>query len=167
MAGASAPPSCSTMTSSITNVPTSSAAGGLSTSGSASGSTGSSAANATSSIGRVTNGTGSTSFTGVCGGFSFPPVVPCGGPQTGTSTSTSFAPSSFPTSFEAPFPGTGSVLFGFGYGGFGLPATCTQVPGYSSAYGAGGGSFGIKEIFNKPPVMKRSFDLYADQHKTF
>ncbi|ETI44693.1 hypothetical protein F443_10625 [Phytophthora nicotianae P1569] len=75
MAGASAPPSCSTMTSSITNVPTSSAAGGLSTSGSASGSTGSSAANATSSIGRVTSGTGSTSFTGVCGGFSFPPVV--------------------------------------------------------------------------------------------
>ncbi|OWZ03106.1 hypothetical protein PHMEG_00025224 [Phytophthora megakarya] len=87
------------------------------------------------------------------------PVV-MGGSQSSMAGVSAAAMPSFTT-----LPGTGmahSYGYGFPTGVYGSGATGTYM-----GRSVGGGGGGIKDISNKPPVMKSSFDLYAVQLKTY
>lgn len=99
------------------------------------------------------------------GGFKFPSVtntgVPCTTPAmadmnaamlSGAASAYGVTPSGVP------------AMYGYGY-----PAAVCAAPAASPPVvrHVGGGVPGIKDILNKPPVMKSSFDLYAVHLQTY
>ncbi|KAE9271180.1 hypothetical protein PF008_g30417 [Phytophthora fragariae] len=113
----------------------------------------------------VPAGVVTSAVSSMIGGFTFPSVtntgVPCTTPAmagmnaamlSGAASAYGVTPSGVP------------AMYGYGY-----PAAVCAAPAASAPVvrHVGGGVPGIKDISNKPPVMKSSFDLYAVQLQTY
>ncbi|KAE9317433.1 hypothetical protein PR003_g18478 [Phytophthora rubi] len=97
------------------------------------------------------------------GGFTFP-SVPTSGVVASSGVPVPGAVPSIPMGYGNAYPVMTSMQCGYGFGySAASPSGVLPITGIRN-FGAG---INCKEISNKPPVMKGSFDLYAVQLKTF